>query len=99
VIATTDRERLRTGYPDKGEASVVGPPPHAPFTPPMDDIVRLALEEASPDHWARFQPICRGPLFAVAALVAILLSALPWIAVQIVRAVVARQWRRDQHSM
>ena len=33
------------------------------------EILRIARREASPEHIAEFEPITRGPLFAVCALV------------------------------
>lgn len=37
----------------------------------------LAFEETDPARAARFAPIARGPLFAVLALAAVLVAALP----------------------
>jgi hypothetical protein len=41
------------------------------------EVVELALRETDPREAPRFEPICRGPLFALLAIPALLLLSLP----------------------
>ena len=53
---------------------------------PTDDEIReLALRETDPAHAKRFEPIARGPVYAVLALVAVGLIALPSLLWRLVR--------------
>jgi len=47
--------------------------------PTERELRELAFEETDPARAARFAPIARGPLFAVLALAAVLLAALPGV--------------------
>jgi hypothetical protein len=68
------------------------------LTPPFDEVARLARQEASVDCWSHFQPICRGPLFAIVALIAIVLSAIPSIILRQIASLLQRRWTRDRPS-
>lgn len=41
------------------------------------EILDLALRETDPAQASRFDPICRGPLFALLAIPLVVLAALP----------------------
>jgi hypothetical protein len=45
--------------------------------PTEAEIKRLAIDEADPLRYARFEPIARGPLFGLCALALVGLAALP----------------------
>lgn len=45
--------------------------------PTEAEITRLAIDEADPLRYARFEPIARGPVFALCALALIGLAAIP----------------------
>jgi hypothetical protein len=47
------------------------------FRPTQRELQDLARAETDPDQVARFQPICRGPLFAVMVIAAAGVAALP----------------------
>ena len=53
--------------------------------PTDDEIEALALRETDPAQAARFGPITRGPLFAMLAMAAVVLAAIPACVVRIVR--------------
>jgi len=53
--------------------------------PTEDEIVRLAVEETDPSRVAKFEPVARGPVFALLALAAVGLAALPSCLFRIVR--------------
>jgi hypothetical protein len=53
--------------------------------PSHDEIRALALRVTDPSQAARFEPIARGPLFAVAAILAVGCAALPGCAVRLLR--------------
>jgi hypothetical protein len=58
---------------------------------PSDDQIRaLALREATTTHAAAFEPVARGPVFAVVALVCVGLVAVPLTLWQVLVAVVVR---------
>ena len=59
---------------------------------PTDREIRaLALRETDPAQAARFAPIARGPIFAVLALAAVGLAALPGCLIRLLRR------RREEH--
>lgn len=54
------------------------------------EILALAVRETDPREAHRFEPICRGPLFAVLAIPAIVLLAIPSLVVRTLRGWVGR---------
>jgi len=54
------------------------------------EILALALRETDPREAHDFEPICRGPLFAVLAIPAIVLLAVPSLVVRALRALAGR---------
>jgi len=62
---------------------------------PTDAEIReLARRETRPELASKFEPIARGPLFAIAALIAIGLAALPSLLVRLLLRTDSR--RRDE---
>ena len=55
--------------------------------PTDTEITRLAIEETDPSRVAKFEPITRGPVFALLALAVVGLAALPSCLFRIVRGV------------
>ena len=53
--------------------------------PTHDEIVALALRETDPREAERFEPIVRGPAWAVAALACLGLVAIPWCIARLIR--------------
>lgn len=49
--------------------------------PDRDTVVAFAQREASPLHYSEFEPVARGPIFAVALLIPLLLLAAAWLVV------------------
>jgi hypothetical protein len=49
------------------------------------EILELARRETDPREAARFEPICRGPLFALLAIPLVVLLALPSCALRALR--------------
>lgn len=56
------------------------------------DIVALARREANPVSYKDFEPIVRGPLFAVLALGVLGFLSLPWLIIGIIRDMVGKPW-------
>jgi hypothetical protein len=54
------------------------------------EILALAMRETDPREAHRFEPICRGPLFAVIAIASIGLLAIPSLLVRAARASAGR---------
>ena len=67
--------------------------------PRADAILKIARDETTVDRWQRFEPICRGPVFAVAALAAIGLVAVPWVLYRAVTSMQPGLWTRHRRSM
>ena len=54
---------------------------------PTDREIRvLARRETDPRQAARFEPICRGPLFALVAIPLVVLAALPFCLLRLLQA-------------
>ncbi len=49
------------------------------------EVEDLARAETDPAQYARFEPICRGPVFAVFVLVFAGLTALPVLPLRVIR--------------
>jgi hypothetical protein len=62
--------------------------------PSDDEIRKLALRETDPTQVHRFEPIARGPVFAVIALATVLLLALPSCALRLLRGLARRGGER-----
>lgn len=58
--------------------------------PNRREIQDLALRETDPGRAGQFAPIARGPLLAVLALALVLLAALPFCLLRILRGVMSR---------
>ena len=65
----------------------------AALKPRDEEVLALAEKEGQPDVAGAFQPICRGPLFAVVALAAVGLASIPGILLRLLKAAV----RADPH--
>jgi len=52
------------------------------FRPDHEELKKLALAETDPAQYARFAPICKGPLFAVLVLVYAGVIAVPSLVVR-----------------
>lgn len=59
------------------------------------EVLALAEREADPRSAARFEPICRGPWFAVAALAVVGLVSLPGMAWRLARALAGSAARAE----
>lgn len=59
--------------------------------PRPEEIQALARREVDPREYARFEPIARGPLFALLALAAVGLAALPGCAARLLEWLRARR--------
>jgi hypothetical protein len=59
--------------------------PLDPFRPRQEELRKLALAETDPSQHARFEPICKGPVFAVLVLIYAGVIALPFLVVRAVR--------------
>jgi hypothetical protein len=53
--------------------------------PSEHEVIALALRETDAREAHRFEPICRGPLFAVVAIPAIVLLAIPSLVARALR--------------
>ncbi len=61
--------------------------------PSDEELRRLALRETDPRHHRRFEPIARGRVFAVAALLVVVALSAPFVLARICRG----RWRaRDE---
>ena len=60
----------------------------AALKPRDEEVLALAEQEARPDLAAAFQPICRGPLFALAALAVVGVASVPGIVLRLIKALV-----------
>jgi hypothetical protein len=54
------------------------------------EILELARRETDAREVERFEPICRGPLLAAVAILAVLLAALPACLLRLIRGSIAR---------
>jgi hypothetical protein len=52
-------------------------------------IIELARREVTLEHAMEFDPIVRGPVFAVVAMTALLIASMPYMAYQKARALLA----------
>ena len=53
--------------------------------PTQLELADMARAEADPANYDRFQPICRGPVFALFVMAAAVLAALPAMVARVVR--------------
>ena len=53
--------------------------------PTDDEIIALAISETDRHSSRRFEPIARGPVFAVAAIVAVVMAAAPFVVSRLVK--------------
>ena len=53
--------------------------------PTNDEITALAISETDHRSYRRFEPIARGPVFAVAAMVAVVVAAAPFVLARFVK--------------
>ena len=53
--------------------------------PTDDEITALAMSETDPRSFRRFEPIARGPVFAVAAMVAVMVAGAPFVLARFVK--------------
>lgn len=62
------------------------------FKPTDQEIRKLALDETDPRRVHRYEPIARGPVFALIAIPAVVLLALPSCLVRLLRGALRARW-------
>jgi len=65
-----------------------------------ESVIELAKREASPEHYRDFEPITRGPLFAILMLIPLGLLAAAFVVAGATKAGLTRvrQWRQAPPS-
>jgi hypothetical protein len=61
--------------------------------PTDDEIIALAISETDHRSSRRFEPIARGPVFAVAAVVAVVMAAAPFVVARFVKSCLCTRGR------